>query len=145
MPRLLMVEDNPSDRTLVRFYLRQHARLVWEIEHAGAIADAKIKLHAVPAPDLLLLDLGLPDSHGVGTLQTLFGIAQLPIVVMTGAREAATTCTQTGVGFIAKDSMVDNPAAFVVLLETTYQNYHALQGMIYGRPSAAEGNPTHDR
>ena len=85
---ILVVEDDPGDFALVRAYLRfaglnrpEDAQLlVWAISMAEAVAAVQRA-----KPDVVLLDLSLPDSHGIETLSKMRGVlVDVPIVVMTG-------------------------------------------------------------
>jgi len=79
--RILVVEDNADDVLFVRRALRQSDD---EVMHAETLADALVTC-ARELPDAVLLDLELPDSHGLTGLRRLHaGHPRLPIVVLTG-------------------------------------------------------------
>lgn len=65
--RLLLVEDHPIVRSGVRRMLGEHAR---EIQEAGTAAEG-LALFAQMRPDIVLLDLNLPDMGGLDVLQRL--------------------------------------------------------------------------
>jgi signal transduction histidine kinase len=84
---ILLVEDNPSDARLIEEYLNEQ---VWSeqrrdptVRHVDRLADAvETRDDAV---DIILLDLGLPDSSGFETLETMLEAAgDEPVVVLTG-------------------------------------------------------------
>jgi len=85
---LLLVEDNPSDARLIEEYLRERqwgveTEGVPEIVHADRLADGIEALS--DETDLILLDLNLPDSTGLDTLQSMLTSAETtPTVVLTG-------------------------------------------------------------
>lgn len=80
--RLLLVEDNPRDARLVEIALSEPPRLRHELRRASSLAEAKAFLGGV---DLILLDLGLPESQGIPTLRALLRAAGgIPIVVLSG-------------------------------------------------------------
>ena len=89
---ILVIEDDAGDFGLVKAYLRlaglaaggaAAAGLVWTQTLAEGIARAQ-----QTAPDIVLLDLSLPDSGGLATLQTLrSALPRAPIVVLTGNDE----------------------------------------------------------
>jgi DNA-binding NarL/FixJ family response regulator/signal transduction histidine kinase len=81
--RLLIVEDNPADLRLVQFALEDMEGLAVEITSVETLADAEASLAMHPF-DLILLDLHLPDSQGLATLQSVAAAAPgLPIIVFT--------------------------------------------------------------
>jgi CheY-like chemotaxis protein len=82
--RVLLVEDNAADAALLEMSLRESAYGKFQVTPARRLSDA-VKLLSANAFDAILLDLGLPDSQGVGTLQrTLQSAGTVPIIVLTG-------------------------------------------------------------
>ena len=87
-PRLhvLVVEDNLADVDLVREALSGRYA---EVDHVERIADALAHM-AARGPDIILLDLSLPDASGLEGLQLLHQAApQIPVVVLTGLNDYA--------------------------------------------------------
>mgnify|MGYP002623543935 CR=1 FL=1 len=81
---VLLVEDNPGDVDLVRIYLEQDSRARVELRCADSLRAARTVL-GDSDPDLVLLDLGLPDGSGVEVIRTVRRLAaDIPIVVLTG-------------------------------------------------------------
>jgi signal transduction histidine kinase len=81
---ILLVEDNPGDARLIRETLRDAEGLHFDLAHAGRLAEAEERLRA-GGVDVVLLDLSLPDAHGLETLTRTVAVApQVPIVVLTG-------------------------------------------------------------
>ncbi len=79
---VLLVEDNPGDARLVRELIRDAPDL--SIHHVGDLAEGLAHL-AAGNVDVVLLDLGLPDSTGMDTLRAVLGSALgVPVVVLTG-------------------------------------------------------------
>ena len=87
--RVLLVEDNPGDADLVRLSLEDSGAGAFELEAVARLSDALTRVHASPAPDVILLDLTLPDALGLEGLQKLGAAApEVPVVVLTGADRA---------------------------------------------------------
>jgi PAS domain S-box-containing protein len=85
--RVLLVEDNPGDARLIREYVSGGTKEVFLIDHCEDLAGAQTHLARTNA-DVVLLDLGLPDSQGMDTLRSIRKQApRLPIVVLTGLRD----------------------------------------------------------
>ena len=85
--QLLHVEDNPADVRLVAALLEEDCDVRFEIRHSDSLSGAKNLLLTAGAltPDVMLLDLGLPDRQGLETLNGILPIAtDVPIVVLTG-------------------------------------------------------------
>jgi signal transduction histidine kinase len=89
IPRhVLLVEDNPSDARLIEEYLKEQS---WPeldaetptIDHVERLAAATESL--TDEVDAVLLDLGLPDSSGLDTLDSMLdATGTVPVVVLTG-------------------------------------------------------------
>jgi two-component system, sensor histidine kinase and response regulator len=87
--RSLIVEDNPGDARLIREMLRE-TEGEGPLEIVEDLAGARRVLGAQPF-DVVLLDLSLPDSHGIETVSAMRAIApSLPIVVLTGLEDERT-------------------------------------------------------
>ena len=84
MLRVLLIEDNAADARLVRALLDDVPHLRFMLEHQTRLANGLQRLRETRF-DALLLDLSLPDSHGVATVaQVLRSQPGLPVVVLTG-------------------------------------------------------------
>lgn len=77
--RILIVDDEPAMLRAVQGLLRRHG---FQVETAGSGAEA-IEYHARWSPDLLLLDLGLPDLNGLEVIRALRARGATPIVVLS--------------------------------------------------------------
>ena len=78
---LLLVEDNPGDARLLEETLDSNQ---FRLTHAQQLSQAVDCIKTAPA-DVILLDLSLPDSTGVETIQRIQSHApDRPIVVLTG-------------------------------------------------------------
>ncbi len=80
---ILLVEDNPGDRDLIIEQLEQSNRS-FKIETTVCLADALLTINKDDF-NIVLLDLGLPDSTGLDTLiQFKSHVQNIPIIVLTG-------------------------------------------------------------
>jgi PAS domain S-box-containing protein len=87
---VLLVEDNPGDARLIREALDADPLTAWSIESVERLASA-VDAVCRGAVDVVVLDLGLPDSEGLASVEVLRACAPaLPIVVLTGIGDART-------------------------------------------------------
>ncbi len=87
--RILLVEDNPSDADLLQETLAQVVEQL-DITHCDRLQQAAEYLKQGGQVDVILLDLGLPDSMGLATLERANSAApHLPIIVLTGLEDEA--------------------------------------------------------
>jgi response regulator RpfG family c-di-GMP phosphodiesterase len=81
--RVLVVEDNPGDVDLVREALSDTEFVNFQIHSVSRLSEALARLKDTVI-DLVLLDLGLPDSNG---LETFYGMLEatphIPIIILT--------------------------------------------------------------
>lgn len=89
---VLLVEDNPGDARLLRELLSntRHAAMQCDVRVVVRLAEA-IELLQDSKPDIVLLDLSLPDTMGVDTCRSLLdAVPQCPpIIVLTGNTDHA--------------------------------------------------------
>ena len=90
-PVVLVIEDEPGDAHLIRRQLleRGDAFVVHLVESLGA-ARALIDQQGL-RPDVVLLDLNLPDSSGPATVERCRQLLDAPIVVLTGLDDLSAT------------------------------------------------------
>ena len=79
MPLVLLVEDDPTVRGALAHALTDAGHAVRPV---GDGASALREVAAQP-PDLVVLDLGLPDIDGVDALRMLRSVSQVPVIVAT--------------------------------------------------------------
>lgn len=89
--RVLLVEDDPDDAFLIERRLQAAtvaAVATFDVHHVGGLGEAAEVLPTA-AWDVIVLDLGLPDSDGIDTVERLIQLdPPCAVVVMTGASES---------------------------------------------------------
>jgi DNA-binding response OmpR family regulator len=85
MPTILVVDDEPSICEVVSLYLQ---RAGYTVQVAG---DGKRALQALTAslPDLVILDVMLPEVDGLEITRRLRSVGDTPIILLTARREEA--------------------------------------------------------
>lgn len=85
--RALLVEDNPGDSRLIREMLTEARGATFDLKYADRLQAALEQL-SEGGIDVVLLDLGLPDSKGLETLSKTYAQApKVPVVVLTGLHD----------------------------------------------------------
>ncbi|HTA42608.1 MAG TPA: ATP-binding protein [Bryobacteraceae bacterium] len=110
---VLLVEDNPGDTRLVRERLAESSGGPFQLECADRLTTAANRM-LQGGVDVLLLDLGLPDSQGLATFTELHGLQPgTPVVVLSGAtdEQLAMEAVQAG----AQDYLVKGTETLNVL------------------------------
>src|SRR5579862_5458015 len=78
-PQILVVDDEPQMRKFVRLALSSHGYRVLE---AGNAVEG-IQQATSYAPDVVLLDLGLPDKDGIEVVKLLREWSAMPILIIS--------------------------------------------------------------
>lgn len=84
MTRVLVVDDEPQILRALRINLRARR---YEV-HTAASAGEALAVAAKFPPDLVLLDLGLPDMDGMNVIGGLRGWTKAPIIVLSGRADS---------------------------------------------------------
>ena len=89
MARILVIEDDQRIRELVC----QH--LAGEVHTVASESTGLSGLRTVTAdpPDLLILDLGLPDLDGLDLLKMVRSVAEIPVLILTAREDEANILT----------------------------------------------------
>lgn len=112
--RVLHVEDVEWDARAVRFALDEVMPGRCDVTTATSLAAARAAL-AAGSPDVILLDLNLPDSSGLETVSAVRKAAPgIPLVVLTGLDDDATgeqALAQGAQDYLAKSHAMARPLA----------------------------------
>jgi signal transduction histidine kinase len=87
--QVLLVEDNAGDARLIREMFSDEKPGSFELTHFLRLGEAEIHL-AKSGADIVLLDMGLPDGHGLDTVRRAHAVApDVPMIVLTGLDDEA--------------------------------------------------------
>ena len=115
MSTVLIVDDHPSFRLQARALLEAAGHVVAGEAPTGLSA---IEMAGSTKPEIVLLDIGLPDIDGFEVARRLAVTSEPPVVVLTSSRDAAAYGPRLGAspaaGFIAKDEL-SGPALAALL------------------------------
>jgi len=86
---ILLVEDNPGDARLFKEALNEADALNFVLLHCTSLAQALERLPTAQ-PDVIVVDLGLPDAFGIDVVRrTRLGAPAVPVVVLTSRTDEA--------------------------------------------------------
>jgi signal transduction histidine kinase len=87
--QVLLVEDNAGDARLLREMFSKERADSFELTHLLRMSEALAHL-AKGRVDIVLLDMGLPDGHGLDTVRRAHAVApDVPVIVLTGLDDEA--------------------------------------------------------
>ena len=120
-PTVLVVDDEPPIRRLLRTTLTAAGYRVAEAE----TATAGLRSLAVEKPDLVILDLGLPDHSGIELIAEIRKASQVPIVVLSARHDERAKVAALDLGaddYVAKPfSMAELMARLRAALRHAFQ------------------------
>ncbi|MFC0527424.1 response regulator [Phytohabitans kaempferiae] len=136
--RILVVDDEPQIVRALRINLRARE---YEVDTA---ADGASALHAAASrhPDLVVLDLGLPDMEGVEVIRGLRGWTQAPIIVLSGRAGSTDKVTALDAGaddYVTKPFGVDE---LLARIRAATRRVTATAGAGAGAPTVQIGQHT---
>jgi diguanylate cyclase (GGDEF)-like protein len=81
---VLLIEDNPGDARLIELMLAEDPDTPFRLSCVDRLSRG-LEILSAEKPELVLLDLSLPDSHGLDTFDKVFAHSpKIPIIVLTG-------------------------------------------------------------
>lgn len=81
---VLLIEDNPGDAFLIKFYLGESVEPIFHVSHADTVKGA-LEFLSNNKYDIIISDMNLPDSFGIDTIKTILGAYPGNLViVLTG-------------------------------------------------------------
>jgi two-component system, OmpR family, KDP operon response regulator KdpE len=93
-PLVLLVEDEPQMRRFLRTALQAHG---WQVVESGTAREALAQA-AGRNPDLILLDLGLPDGDGLEVTRRIRRSSRTPIIVLSARGQERDKVTALDLG-----------------------------------------------
>ncbi len=147
---ILIVEDNSADIHLIEEMMHQIDSVNYDLNFASSLDDAKKTLFEQNGFDVILLDLGLPDSDGLNTLKEIKGKSGLiPIIVLTGEsdEDLAHDCLKEGAHDYLLKSKIDTDSLrrtiSYSILRTKESQISELEKLInYYQKLSTEATPT---
>ncbi|MFN9474557.1 two-component system response regulator KdpE [Acidovorax sp.] len=122
---VLVVEDEPQIRRFVRSALEAEG---WQVNEAATLREG-LSAAGTRQPDLLVLDLGLPDGDGIDLIRDVRGWSAVPIIVLSARTDEADKINALDAG---ADDYLTKPFGTGELLARVRANLR--------RPRVANGN-----
>src|SRR5450756_1111083 len=146
IPKVLVVDDEPNIRELVRVALTFHGCAVT----TGATGDDALRLSATDQPDLIVLDVMLPDIDGFEVCRRLRASGnEVPVIFLTARDTTSDTVTGLALGgddYITKPFSVEALVARVrAVLRRSRRRPGTRRGPLDGAPGGHPGRSVADR
>jgi DNA-binding response OmpR family regulator len=112
---ILLIEDNEEAMFLVRIALQEHGKGMYRLEWAEGLGSGLERLQN-GGVDIVLLDLGLPDSSGPASYAWVHQVApEVPVLVLTGDTREETECAISANG--VQDYLIKDQVSGSLLLQ----------------------------
>ena len=121
MPKILVVDDEPNIIELAKLYLEREG---YQVEGAASGHDA-LSRQVSFNPDLIILDLMLPDIDGFEVCRQIRAKSDVPILMLTARKEDVDKIVGLEMG--ADDYLTKpyNPRELVARVRAVLRRYHA--------------------
>src|SRR4030067_522552 len=120
MPRVLIVDDEPHILELARMYLEQDG---FQVEGVGTGKDALARLAG--NPDLVILDLMLPDIDGFEVCRQIRAKSNVPVLMLTARKEDVDKIVGLELGADDYITKPFNPRELVARVKAILRRYKA--------------------
>lgn len=128
MLKAVLIEDNPDDAFLLETALDSSPDVKWDL-HTAETLSAGLQAARTVSPDAILLDLSLPDSHGLDTVRKArSSMPHIPLVILTGLEEKSVALEAMRLGaqdFIVKGRLDDQLVIRTILFAIERHRYQA--------------------
>lgn len=123
MPRILVVDDEPNIIELAKLYLEREG---YQVEGVSTGQDALTR-HSAGQPDLVVLDLMLPDIDGFEVCRQLRARGDVPILMLTARKEDVDKIVGLELGADDYFTKPFNPRELVARVKAILRRYQAGQ------------------
>ena len=123
-PRILVVEDDNSVKNLITTTLKAHDYHFLTAEN-GEVAILEAASHN---PEIMLLDLGLPDIDGIEVIKRVRTWSQMPIIVISARSEDVDKIEALDAGADDYVTKPFNPLELVARVKSQLRRYNELGG-----------------
>ncbi len=121
MPKILVVDDEPHIVELTKLYLEREG---YQVEGVATGQDALSKLSTMN-PDLIILDLMLPDIDGFEVCRQIRAKSQVPILMLTARKEDVDKIVGLELGADGYATKPFNPRELVARVKAILRRYQA--------------------
>ena len=121
MPKIMVVDDEPHIIELTKLYLEREG---YQVEGVATGQDALLKLNSIN-PDLIILDLMLPDIDGFEVCRQIRAKSQVPILMLTARKEDVDKIVGLELGADDYATKPFNPRELVARVKAILRRYQA--------------------
>jgi DNA-binding response OmpR family regulator len=123
MTKILVVDDEPNITELVKLYLEGEG---YQVVTAGNGHDALLQFD-VSKPDLIVLDLMLPDIDGFEVCRQIRAKSQIPILMLTARKEDVDKIVGLELGADDYSTKPFNPRELIARIKAIFRRFQAGQ------------------
>lgn len=132
--RILVVDDEAQIRRVLRAYLEADG---FAVEEAGSGAEA-LDVLARATPELLLLDVGLPDMDGMEVLRRIRAVSEVYVILVTARSEELDKLVGLTIGADDYVTKPFSPREVVARVNTVLRRDRAVRGTAHASATDAD-------
>ena len=133
-PHIVVVDDEASTREMVGEYLSTHGFQVSQCDGGKTLRDLLTKAQ----PDLIVLDLNMPEEDGLSIVRDLKAHSRVPVIMLTATASAIDRVVGLELG---ADDYLAKPCELRELVARIRSVLRRSQAAAQAAPVAAEGKP----
>ena len=136
LPRILIVDDEPAIQRFLHTALDNDEFSLYQAENGHAALTAAV----ASKPDVILLDLGLPDMDGVEVIHRIRQWSQVPIIVLSvrDRENDKVKALDAGADYVGADDLIERLfLGILVKSMAAFQSQYlvvAFKGILYSSP-----------
>lgn len=135
---ILLIEDSDTDAYMIRRLMDKGMNYACEVIHVTNMADAEAVLKSKKETDVILLDLGLPDTKGgADTFKRLSAVKEkIPVIVQTCTSDHDLAVSIIGDGaedYVKKSSFTEDPKVLCDAIEYAVHRHKHLTEIKAGK------------
>jgi two-component system, OmpR family, response regulator len=134
-PHIAVVDDEASTREMVGEYLGTHGFQVSQCDGGASLRELLKKT----SPDLIVLDLNMPEEDGLSIVRDLKQKSAVPVIMLTATASAIDRVVGLELG---ADDYIAKPCELRELVARIRSVLRRSQTAAQAAPAAAEGKPT---
>jgi len=126
MKRVVIIDDNQSERLVVRLLMEERG---YAVVAEGGDGEEAMRICEESAPDVVIMDIGLPNKDGIEATIDIASRCLTPVVLLTGRDDLETVeraAASGAMGYLVKPVV---ESALVAAIELAISRYAELMGL----------------
>jgi response regulator NasT len=127
MIRIAIIDDNPSERLVLRLLMEENG---YSVVAEGGDGDEALRICKEEVPDIVIMDIGLPNKDGIEATIEIAAQCMVPVVLLTGRDDEETVkraMTSGAMAYMIKPVVESTLVAAIELAISRYAEFLGLK------------------